>query len=321
MTITVWNLLGIIFFSIVLIQATDLLLVHLKALSKKTGLGGFFLTSLILGLATSLPELFVGITAALEGTPIISLGDIIGSNIVDLSLVVGLAALLGGSLRISDESNSEDLVHAFMAGIIPLLLLLDKTLSRVDGLILISFYGFYHYYILKGKRTISDKEGGLIAGILRRLRANHVERDFSLLFLGIGLLVFSADMIVRFSRSLALKLNLPIFLVGLFLVAIGTSLPELVFELKAVVKRESGMFMGNLLGSIVANSTLIIGLVALIAPIRINSLYKYITAVFFYVLIFSLFYLFVKTKNKLERWEGAVLILIYIFFIIFELAI
>lgn len=321
MTTIMWNLLGIIAFSIVLIRATDLLLVHLKALSRKTGLGGFFLTSLVLGLATSLPEFFVGITAALEGTPTISLGDIIGSNIADLSLVVGLAALLGGSLTISGESNSEDLAHAFMAGVIPLLLLLDKTLSRVDGLILISLYGFYHYYVLKDKRTGLDKEEGLIAGILRRLRANHVERDFSLLFLGLVLLVFSADMIVRFGRSLAFKLNLPIFLIGLFLVAIGTSLPELVFELKAVIKRESDMFMGNLLGSIVANSTLIIGLVAFIAPIRINALYEYITAVFFYVLIFSLFYLFVRTKNKLERWEGAVLLLVYVFFVIFELAI
>lgn len=314
----IFQVLGIVFFSLLLIKATDILVVHLKALARKTALGGFVLTSLILGLATSFPELFVGITSALEGFPNISLGNVIGSNIADLSLVVGLAAVFGGSLRIRDGSSSSDLLYAFLAGATPLILLWDKTLSRIDGLILVSLFGFYNFLILGKRVKDMDNNESFVYGLLRRLRHNHSGRDLMYVFLGLSLLLFSADMIVRLGRGLAESLGIPILLVGLFLVAVGTSLPELAFEFKAVRKRESGMFMGNLLGSVVANGTLVIGVTALLRPISILAFGDYLLASIFFVLIFSLFYFFIKTKHQLERWEGAVLLAAYFLFFVLE---
>jgi len=153
---------------------------------------------------------------------------------------------------------------------------------------------------------------------LRRLSHKGTKKELGWLFLGVALLLFSADMIVRIASKMALALNLPLLLIGLFLVAVGTSLPELAFELRAVREKEPGMVFGDLLGSVVANGTLIIGLVALIAPIRIRAFNEYLLATMAFVLLFGLFYLFIRTKRKLERWEGAVLLGVYLLFILLE---
>ena len=126
----------ILFFSFLLIKATDILVVNLKGLSTRIGLGQFAVTTFLLALATSLPELFVGITSALEGTPNLSLGNIIGSNIADLSLVIGGAALFAGSVNVRGRFLNRDVFYAFLAGAAPMVLLFDKKLTRVDGLIL-----------------------------------------------------------------------------------------------------------------------------------------------------------------------------------------
>ncbi len=132
--------------------------------------------------------------------------------------------------------------------------------------------------------------------------------------------MFSADMIVRIAGWIAISLHLPLLLIGLFLVAAGTSLPELVFELKAVRAHKPGMVFGDLLGSIVANGTLVIGFTALLAPIKIQAFEEYLLATMIFVATFAFFYLFIRTKRRLERWEGAVLLGIYFLFIFLELA-
>jgi len=132
------------------------------------------------------------------------------------------------------------------------------------------------------------------------------------------MLIFSANMLVRMATSLGTFLGLPVLLIGLFLVAIGTSLPELTFQLKAIRRQQPQMAFGDLLGSIVANGTLIIGVTALLSPIKINAFSEYLIATLAYVLIFGLFYFFIKTKQKLERWEGAVLIFVYLVFVLAE---
>lgn len=311
--------LGLIFFSVILIKGTDIIVVHIKSIARKTNLGSFYLTAIIIGMATSLPELFVGITSALENQPNLSLGNVIGSNIANISLVVGLAAVIGGSLKVKNHDiEAKDLLHAFLAGIILFLLLLDKTLSRVDGLILISMYGFYNYLILNRRRKYFEDEDGIIVGLLRRIHHNHVAKDFMYTFLGIAAVLFSSDMIVRLGSSFAKDMGIPIILVGLFIVAVGTSLPELAFGIEAIKKKESEMFLGNLLGSIIANGTLIIGITALINPITVHAISEYYMAIFTFIVTFVMFFIFIRSKKSLERWEGILLIAAYLMFLIIE---
>lgn len=316
----VFYLLLIIFFCFVLIKATDILVDTFERLAKKTRVGKFALTSFILGLATSLPEFFVAVVAALEGEPNLVLGNVIGANIANLSLVVGGTALVSGSINVVGGFLKKDIFYTFLAGSLPLLLLLDNRLSRVDGLILLIVYFWYNLTVLTEKKIKTEEEGevGLRERILRRFNYQVPERELGWIFAGVILLIFSAEMIVKIAKKMAVLFHVPLLLIGIFLVSIGTTLPELSFGLEAIKKRQAAMVFGNLLGSVVANSTLILGLAALIAPIEVHYLGHYLVATIAFVVIFGMFWFFVRSKRKLERWEGGVLFLIYLLFAAFE---
>jgi len=289
----------------------------LNKLSRISGIGKFALTSFLLALATSFPELFVGITSALEKHPILALGNVLGANIANLSLVIGGAAFLGGSIAVVGDFLKQDIFYAFLAGGLPLIFLMDDRLSRVEGLLLLAIYGVYNFTVLKGERRSKRKQ--TVRKFFQRMNHSHVDRHLAWLFFGIALLIFSADNLVKIGVLVAESFQVPVLLIGLFLISIGTTLPELSFGLKAVIKKESAMIFGNLLGSIVANSTLILGLVALIQPIYLDGGFKvYLVASIAYIVIFVIFWFFVRTKKKLERWEGAVLLLAYFVFMFFE---
>lgn len=315
------QLVFIIFFSFLLIKATEILVQALIRLSGLTRIGKFALTSFLLALATSFPELFVCITAALEKKPNLALGNILGSNIANLSLVTGGAALIGGSIGIVGNFWKKDLLATFLAATLPLVLLLDNRLSQVEGLLLILIYGVYNYTILRGKRKKRKKiiQQSFSRRILRRLNHKGTDREFAWVFLGAALLLFSADMIVKTASLIAQQFGVPLILIGLFIISIGTTLPEFTFELEAIRKREVGMVFGNLLGSIIANSTLIMGITSLITPVKLEGgLEHYLLATIAFLVIFAFFWVFVRTKKKLERWEGLVLIWIYFLFVWLE---
>jgi len=312
-------LLLLIFFSFLLIKATEILISALNRLSKRSHISKFGLTSFLLAFATTLPEIFVGLTAALEGKPSLALGNVLGSNIADLSLVIGGAAIIGGTIGIAGSFLYKDIFYVFLSGIIPLIMLLDSKLTRVEGLLLLAIYGVYNYTILKQRKIKHIKRKTSVRKFLRRLNHSHSESQLAWIFFGTALLIFSADGIVKTATIVASKFGVPIILVGMFLVAVGTSLPELSFEIAAVRKKQVGMVFGDLLGSIVANSTLVLGVTSLISPIVLDSGFKaYFWATIAFLVVFAFFWLFVRTKKKLERWEGLILLALYLFFIFFE---
>lgn len=308
----------ILFFSFVLVKATDILIVNFKSLSARSKISKFALTGLVLGLATSLPELFVGLSSAFEGKTILSLGNIIGSNIANLSLVIGGAALISGAVMVRGDFVRRDVFYAFLAATAPMVLLFDKTLSRIDGLILLFLYIFYQIVIFsenRYKQVGKNHQASVTVRLIRKLSQQKVKRELAWILLGVILLLFSADILVRVSIQIALIFNFPLLLVGLLMVSLGTTLPELVFSIRALNNKQQTMVFGNLLGSIVANGTLVIGLATLISPLTIQSLPTYLMATMSFVLIFGIFYLFIKTKHRLDRWEGLSLLIIYILFI------
>jgi len=313
-------------FSFVLIKSTDILIVSLKRLSTITKLGKYAATSIILGLATSLPEIFVGIVSALENRPSLSLGNVIGSNIADLSIVIGGAALLASSVKVQKNIINKDLIIAFAISALPVLFLFNKTLSQTEGFILILTYFFYNFFIIKNRHKKTNQQVKIVEQnytlrIFNRFfpKSKSTQKLYRDLFLGIILLLFSADMIVKVSTKIAIGFNIPILFIGMFLVAIGTSLPELTFEIRTLKAGQSSMAIGNILGSIVVNSTLVLGLTSVLKPIVITNVSDYLLPFIFTIIIFSLFYLFIKSKQTLNRWEGLALIIIYVYFIILEL--
>lgn len=316
-------LLGlIVIFSVVLIKSADSTVIALKKLAGKSGIIG--LSAVIVALGTSFPELFVGITSAFEGKSGLSLGVTIGSNIANIALIGAGAAMIAGGVTISESILKKIVWVSFICGLIPYVLILDGNLNRIDGLILILVYFSYILSFFKSFHAKAKEEMAKGFAFTRFVKkVEHITEDkwksLAGVFIGISLMLFSADTIVKFSGILAEKINIPIFVVGLFILAIGTSLPEFAFSLQSLKDKEPEMFIGNILGSIVANTTLIIGFTVFINPIQNISYPKYLFPAFIFILVYLLFFYFVRTKKRLDRWEAAVLLVIYIIFFLVEL--
>ena len=143
-------------------------------------------------------------------------------------------------------------------------------------------------------------------------------QHYMYIFLSIAAILFSADMIVRVGMNLSDSLNISLLLVGLVFVSLGTTLPEFAVEFQAIRKQDTPLYMGNLLGSIVANGTLIVGITAFIHPIEIQAFSDYLVATLAFLLIFFVFYFFIRTKEMINRFEGFILICIYAVFVLIE---
>jgi len=322
--LVIGQVLLLLLFSFGLIKSTELIVAAIRKMVRRSKVGGFGVTAFILALATSLPELVVGITASIEGLPQVVLGNVLGSNIANVSLVIGGAAIAGGKLRVAGETLKRDLYLVFGVAVLPLLLIADSTLSRADGVVLLIVYVLFVTTVLK-KHTRAIGKHVMEESPVKRLFLAVAKRggrgDLVRFLLGVVGLLLSSHMIVQLSEMIALGLGLPILIIGLFLVAIGTSLPELVFEMKAVVSGQIGMVWGDLLGSVVANATLVLGLSSVIAPMKLNGtgLAPYSLAIGSFVMLYSLFVYFARSKSRLERWEGVVLLLLYFGFVVLEL--
>jgi cation:H+ antiporter len=315
--------LVIAIFSFFLIKSTDFVVLSLKALGSSVPRGAFAVTAIVLALGTSLPELFVGVTSALEHSSQLSLGVVIGSNIANTSLVAGVAGVSAGRIKIRGTFLERDVWIALISGLAPIILIYDGGLSRGDGIVLLAMYGAYATSFFRGRFVeVGLHQGGdvVVGKFLRRFNniPQGIKRDAARLGVGIFFMLVSADVIVRVAKLFALSLGIPVFVVGLIIVAIGTSLPELVFSIRSLKSHESGMFFGNILGSTIANSTLVIGLTAMIAPVGAGSNGSYTMAALTFMLVSLLFWLFARTKHRIDWWESGILVIIYLAFVLVE---
>jgi cation:H+ antiporter len=287
----------------------------LVAIARYLRISEYVLAFILMALATSLPEFFVGINSALAKASVLSLGNIIGSNIVNLSLILGVVVIFAKGIKIESKIAKRDAWIVFFISILPLLLLVDKNLSQADGAILLIVFIWYLRHILKDKEAFRKRMDHMVRTIeeFRQFAKNLV-----IFVVAIAILLISSWGVVKTATLIAEGLELPLILIGLVLVAIGTSLPELVFGIKAVITKHEGMNLGNLIGSTVMNSTLILGITALIYPIRIENFNMILTAGLFMVFIIFIVNFFIATKEKISWKEGVVLIGLYIAFLMIE---
>lgn len=281
--------------------------------------GKMVIAAILIALGTSLPELFVAIMSGIEGKGEISLGNVFGANIANSSLVIGGAALMAGTLPVIGELARWEFSAAFLAGCAPLLLLLDGDLSRLDGLILIVIYLIYIKDVIHDWRHKSMSHHGVVRhGLISQLKQLHKRRfDGALvkLILGVVLMIVSADLLIKTIGRLSEGLGISEVWLGVFVVAIGTTLPELVLSVTAILRKESMLVFGNLLGSIVTNATFIVGVLALIRPIHIQRQLPYAISSLGFVAVFGIFWILARSWKKLDRWEGAVLVGSYLMYL------
>jgi cation:H+ antiporter len=249
---------------------------------------------------------------------------LLGANVVNLSLVIGGATIVGKVLPIVGDYWRYELAAVFLTGLAPILLLMDGGLSRLDGLILLVIYLLYlEGVVIDGRKQKSLVEESIHRrGIITRIklfRRNGKGGFFVNLLLGIGLMIVASDGIVRLVVELAPVMRLSTTVLGILLVSLGTTLPELSLSLAAAAKKEVALILGNLFGTIATNATLIVGLLALIRPFKIKEMASYSLVNVGFVVIFGCFWLFTSTKKRLDRWEGVILAGLFLTFAGLEL--
>lgn len=301
--------------SYTLVKSGTILVKVLTVLSRYFRLTEYVFAFILMAFATSVPEIFVGITAGIRGVSTISLGNIIGANLVNLTFVLGLVVIVAKGLKIESKIAKRDAWIIFFIALLPLLLLFDKQISRGEGILLMIVFTWYIYHILRQKDAFQKRMDTMShdIGAFKKLLKN-----IFYFVIALGVLILSAWGVVETAKLIAGELYLPLTLIGIVLVALGTSLPELVFGVRAVIARHEGLSLGNLIGSVVVNSTFILGLVAVINPIKIENFNVIYTGGAFMIIAILLANLFITTKEKISWKEGLFLIVFYLGFLVAE---
>lgn len=306
---------GVILVLLIVISSSAAVEIFEK-LASEIKISKLLLATILIGFSTSLPELFVGIESALRGQPQISLGDILGANLANLSWIIGGAAIISGTIPVVGEYIKRDLWITVGAGMMPFLLMSDGLLSRFDGLVLIFIYLFYVQDLIRNGHHRLKHIHMASKVIHHRLRTeiNWTIQGIKLM-LSLGVLAVSSWMLLNMAVKISGQLGVSVFWVGLIIIAFGTTLPELILSITASRRNDTTLVLGNVLGSVVVNSTLILGVVAVISPIFYSERLERGIAGLFLIVILGLFWLFTGSKHRLDRWEGAVLVGIYAMFV------
>ncbi len=300
----------------ILIAGAQLMVNGASSIGLKLNVSQMVMGLTIVALGTSLPELIVNIFAGIKGNTNLAIGNILGSNITNTLLVVGAAALVI-PIHFKKKTLQRDIPFSLFAPVLLFLLANDfifgrpNIISRSDGVILLIFLGFFLYFTFfkQGKISSTEKED-----------FKQYSWTLSLLFLIIGSLglYFGGEWIVDGAVKIANAMGISDTAMGLTLVAGATSLPELATSLIAARKNNADLALGNAVGSNILNILMVLGITALIKPIPYApKLNIELGLVFFSGLLLLIFGKLGRNKNTLNRFEGLLLVLIYIAFIWF----
>jgi len=259
----------------------------------------------LVAFATSLPELATASVASIQNEGILAFGNVIGSNIANICLVLGFSALL---IKIQPSKESmRDVIFMNLVVALLILVIIDKKIDRIDSLIFFVAFGGYFIYLYRTIKVGSTKKEGSVA------------KEFVLIIIGLIGVVIGAYLLVDGAVRISIFLGLSTAVIGLTIVAVGTSLPELATSVAAAAKGKIDISLGNVLGSNIINILLVLGVAALFNDIDLTVLPAHqLDTLFmttFPILIFASVLTFVYAKRKITRVQGLFLLGIYVVFI------
>ena len=278
-----------------------------SALARRMKVPEIIIGLTIVAAGTSAPELFVSLVSALNGTPDMAVGNVVGSNTMNCMLIVGCAAMVA-PMTISRSTVRKDIPFSVAASVLLMLIAFDAFLGRLDGIVLlVGFAVFMGYTLVGAAGTNGANETTESVG------SEAVWHSVAWVVFGLGALVLGSNLFVDSASNVAAQLGVSEGVIGLTVVAGGTSLPELATSVVAARKGQSAIAIGNVIGSNVFNILLILGLTATLSPMQIEGITTIDMAVM--LLSVSLVWLFSYTRFTVERWEGAVLVGGYLFYL------
>ncbi|MDA3839818.1 MAG: calcium/sodium antiporter [Patescibacteria group bacterium] len=310
-------ILGFVF----LVKGADILVEGSSSIAKKFGLSNLVIGLTIVAFGTSAPELIVSSIAAWNESTGIALGNIIGSNISNTLLILGVSAIIF-PLAVKKSTVSKEIPLSLLAILAVAFLVNDtlidgvdiSSLTRIDGLVLILFFSIFIYYTF----GISKINSSIIEELHEEKIKKRSDSSSVLMILG-GLvgLYFGGRWIVEGAIVFASSFGLSEELIGLTIVAIGTSLPELAASAVAAYKKHTDIAVGAVIGSNIFNLFWVLGLSSVINPIVYNPILNVDIAILFFATILVLFAVFFGKKSTIGKWEGVSLLGAYISYMIF----
>lgn len=285
---------------VLLVKGADFFVSGASSVAKALKVPSVIIGLTIVAMGTSAPETAVSITASLGGNNGISLGNIIGSNIFNLLMVIGISAVII-PFNSDKEILKRDMLWNVAITVLLLVLIFDGSLSRLDGVILLAGIAAYLTVVVRSalKNRVEDNSDEKVS----------VLKAVVFILGGLAAIVFGGDLVVDNASLIAKSLGMSDTLVGLTIVAIGTSLPELVTSIVAAKKGDSGLALGNAVGSCIFNILFILGIASTIAPMTAD--YEIIADVCILIFVSIVTYIFARSKERVSRLEGLFCVLIY----------
>lgn len=277
------------------------------ALASRFGLSSLAIGLTVVAFGTSAPELAVSLNAALNNASDIALGNVIGSNIANLGLILGLSAVIS-PLLVQAKIIRLDAPIMLASVLLFAVFLLDNQIGRLEGIILITgLLAYIAFTFIQARKEPEVIQEEFLQGVPKT--RGRLTIDLGLVILGLGLLILGGKLLVLAAVTIALQLGMSEAVIGLTIVALGTSLPELTATLVAARRGYGDIAIGNIIGSNIFNMLGILGITTLVTPLESgNILWGDILCM---TLLSLLTYLFLFTLGKLERSEGVILVLMY----------
>ena len=302
-----------------LVKGADLFVEGSSSIAKKLKVPSIVIGLTIVAIGTSLPEAAVSITASVTNNNALAISNVLGSNIFNLMVVIGVCAILT-PVAVQKDVVRRDLPFSVICALLLLVLgyMGSMSLGRVDGIILlllyIAFLGFMIYTAMKARKAGNENSSEVVAEA-EEIKIMSVPKSILFIVIGAVGIMIGGDVVVDSAVNIATSFGMSQTLVGLTIVALGTSLPELVTSVVAAKKREVDMALGNAIGSNVANILMILGIASSISPIpfHMEDLIDICVLVVFSLLI----WLFAWTKKRIDKGEGLVMVVLYVIYVVY----
>jgi cation:H+ antiporter len=299
---------------LLLVAGGDALVRGAALLARRLGVSTAVIGLTVVAIGTSVPELVVAVLAALRGAPDLAVGNVIGSNLFNLSASLGIAALVY-PLSVRGEAIRLEWPVLFLGTLLALAFLRDAHLDRLEAAVMLAaLAGFVSWTVVIARKNLTPSEHTDLHEVVTAREGLFAQHPtvvaVALVVLGVGGLVLGGDWVVAGSVSLARRIGMSDRVIGLTIVAVGTGLPELVTSVVAAAKRESDIAVANMIGSSIFNLLGILGGAALIHPIRFDPSLAGADLIWLVAITLGIWPI-LHTGRSVSRWEGALMVGVY----------
>jgi cation:H+ antiporter len=264
---------------------------------------------IIVAVISILPETLISINSAIAGVPSLGLGTLFGSNVADLTLVFALIIFITKKkIKVESKILKNNIIYPFIL-LVPIILGIDGYYSRIEGISLLIIGLIFYYFAFKN----NDEPR------IEKVSKNDRGKYIFLLLISMTILLIGSHFAVTSTAHLASNIGISPIIIGIFILGLGSTIPELLFSIKSVKKDDDSLAIGDLLGTVLADATIVVGILALISPFNFPIKIVYVTGVFMVISSFLLFY-FMKSGKTLTKSESFILFIFWIVFILTELA-